>query len=59
MKGFMKFCLMLAAGLGFIGLVGVGVGMAMGARPYQFLNLAHYDGSIFHWLENRTDRLED
>ena len=59
MKGFMKFCLMLAVGLGFIGLVGVGVGMAMGARPYQFLNLAHYDGSIFHWLENRTDRLED
>ena len=59
MKGFMKFCLMLAAGLGFIGLVGVGVGMAMGARPYQFLNLAHYDGSIFHWLENRTDSLED
>ena len=58
MKRFIKFCLILAAALAVIGVAGIGVGMAMGARPGQFLNLAHYEGSIFRWLERRTDRLD-
>ena len=53
MKRFIKFCLILAAALAVIGVVGIGVGMAMGARPGQFLNLAHYEGSIFRWLERQ------
>lgn len=57
MKGFTRFCLILAGALGVIGLAGIGIGMALGARPAQFLDLAHYDGSIFHWLDNRTERL--
>lgn len=51
MKMFTKFCLILAGALCVLGIVGVGVGMAMGARPGQFLNLAHYDNSIFRWLD--------
>lgn len=58
MKRFVKFCLILAAALAAIGIAGVGVGMAMGARPAQFLNLAHYENSIFRWLERRTDWLD-
>lgn len=59
MKRFMKFCLLLAAALGVIGVAGIGIGMAMGARPAQFLNLAHYDGSIFWWMKNGNERLEE
>lgn len=59
MKPIVKFALILAAALGVLGLAGIGVGMAMGARPAQFLNLAHYDHSIFRWLDDHTDRLDD
>ena len=59
MKTFTKFCLILAASLGAIGLAGIGIGMAMGARPGQFLNLARYDHSVLGWLENRMDWLDD
>lgn len=30
-----------------LGFVGIAVGMAMGARPEQFLNLAHYENSVW------------
>ena len=40
MKGFTRFCLILAGALGVIGLAGIGIGMALGARPAQFLDLA-------------------
>ena len=59
MKTFTKFCLILAASLGIIGLAGIGIGMAMGARPGQFLNLARYDHSVLGWLENRLDWVDD
>lgn len=59
MKRFTKFCLILAAALGVIGIAGICLGMAMGARPGQFLNLAHYENSIFRRLERHTDRLDD
>lgn len=58
MKTFTKFCLILASSLGVIGLAGIGIGMAMGARPGQFLNLARYDHSVLGWLENRLDWLD-
>lgn len=48
MKPFTKFCLYLAGALGMLGFVGIAVGMAMGARPEQFLNLAHYERSVWN-----------
>ena len=48
MKPFTKFCLYLAGALGMLGFVGIAVGMAMGARPEQFLNLAHYERAVWN-----------
>lgn len=48
LKPFTKFCLYLAGALGMLGFVGIAVGMAMGARPEQFLNLAHYERAVWN-----------
>lgn len=61
-KSFMKVCLILAASLAGIGIVAIGVGMAMGARPSQFLDLVHYSGNIVHLpkeLERSGEALEE
>ena len=63
MKPFVKFCVILSAALAVIGVGGVGVGMAMGARPAQFLNLSDYEYSILRrcgrWADRWDERTEE
>jgi len=58
MKTFTKICLAIAGIFVVLGIIGVAAGMAMGAQPKQFLNLAHYPGSVLHW-DDWTDRAVD
>lgn len=65
MKAFTKFCLILSGTLFLVGLVGIVAGIAMGVRPDQLMDLAHYPGlsnkkpDIIEEMENSLDSLED
>lgn len=43
MKKFVKVCLALCGGSLVLGIILLGIGTAMGARPGQYLNIAHLD----------------
>ncbi len=66
MKSLMKFCLMLAAVFIVIGLIGVVAGMAMGAKPNQFLRPVyyrnnfswHHDDIFDYWEDELDDQLD-
>lgn len=61
MKSFSKFCLMLAGIFVILGIVGVTAGMALGARPSQFLHVVHYGSGKWMWdpLQDIQDWKED
>jgi len=62
MKSFNKFCLILAGVFVVLGIIGVTAGMALGARPGQFLNMVHYrnSGWPLWWRQtNVADLTED
>lgn len=46
MKPLTKFCLILCAVLTVLGFAGIGASMAMGVKPSQLLDLAHYPGKF-------------
>lgn len=45
MKMFVKFCLILSGILVLLGFAGIGASFAMGLKPAELLDLAHYHGS--------------
>lgn len=47
MKRFTKVCLILAAVLAALGIVGVGVGFLLGAKPVQLAQGLHFPGTSF------------
>ncbi|MBS6397613.1 MAG: hypothetical protein KH452_10775 [Clostridiales bacterium] len=51
MKKFTKFCFILCGILIVLGIIGITAGMALGVKPGQFLNLAHYNNHTFPWNE--------
>ncbi len=58
MKKFVKVCLAICGGSLMLGIVMLGIGTAMGARPGQYLNIVHLDR--WHNLRNtRLTSLED
>lgn len=59
MKSFTKFCLILAGVFVFLGIVGVTAGMALGAKPGQFLHVVHYRNSGWPWWGAHADLVED
>lgn len=44
MKSLTKFCLILASVFVVLGIIGVTAGMCLGARPSQFMRMAHHNG---------------
>ncbi len=63
MKSFTKFCLILAGVFVILGIIGVTAGMALGARPSQFLHMVHYRNSgwplRWHGLSVAEDWMDD
>lgn len=55
MKMFVKFCLILSGVLVLLGIAGIGASFAMGLKPAELLDLAHYPGQGRHRLKVADD----
>ena len=47
MKPFVKLCIALSGILFILGLIGIGIGISMGATPEQLLSAGHFPASLF------------
>lgn len=47
MKPFVKLCIALSGILFILGLIGIGIGISMGATPEQLLSAGHFPSSLF------------
>lgn len=61
MKPFVKICLIVCGVLALLGFTGIGISLAMGLRPAQLLDLAHYPGDFAEYklLQDIPDELPD
>lgn len=59
MKTFTKFCLILSIILMILGFSGIGVSLAMGLKPSQFLDLASHPGKFDSQKLETIEELED
>ncbi len=59
MKPIVKICLVLSGILFLLGIIGVGVGMAMGASPFRILYSEHFPGRFFLHPDSSLSEIAD